>query len=146
MVDVSTEIVIGRPAAEVARFAMNPDNAPRWYVNIEAVDWRSPKPLGVASRIAFVARFLGRRLAYTYEVVELVPDRRLRMRTADGPFPMETTYDFEPLSGASCRMRLRNRGRPRGFGSLVSPFIALAMRHANRKDLVRIRTLLEGAA
>ena len=44
----------------------------------------------------FVARFLGRRLAYTYEVVDLVPGERLVMRTADGPFPMETTYTWEP--------------------------------------------------
>jgi uncharacterized protein YndB with AHSA1/START domain len=90
-VDVLTETVIRRPVAEVAAFAGDPTNAPEWYVNIDSVEWQTPPPVGVGSRMAFVARFLGRRLAYTYEVTELVPRERLVMRTADGPFPMETT-------------------------------------------------------
>src|SRR3954453_5104756 len=90
-VDVLTETVIRRPVADVAAFAGDPANAPDWYVNIDSVEWRQPPPLGGASRMDCVARSLGRRLAYTYEVVELLPDERLVMRTADGPFPMETT-------------------------------------------------------
>jgi|SRR5579885_1238559 len=145
MVDVSTEIVIGRPASVVADFAMNPDNAPRWYVNITAVEWRSPRPLALGSRIAFVAKFLGRQLRYVYEIVELVPQRRLVMRTAEGPFPMETTYEFEAIGESACRARLRNRGAPRGFGVLVGPLIAFAMRRANQNDLTRLKKVLEAA-
>jgi hypothetical protein len=66
-VDVTTEIDIDRPRAEVASFAADPDNAVAWYENIEAVEWKSPRDVSVGARIAFVARFLGRRLAYTYE-------------------------------------------------------------------------------
>ena len=144
MVDVSTEILINRSADAVADFATNPDNAPRWYVNIIAVEWKTPRPLRVGSRVAFVARFLGRRLEYTYEIVDLAP-QRLRMRTFEGPFPMETTYEFDSLGAATCRMRLRNRGEPRGFGSLLAPLLAIAMRRANRKDLRRLKTLLEAS-
>jgi hypothetical protein len=145
MVDVVTEIVIHAPADTVASFVMDPDNAPRWYVNISAVEWLSPRPLQVGSRIAFVAHFLRRRLSYTYEVIELEPGRRLRMRTSQGPFPMETIYQVQPLTDAICRMHLRNRGTPLGFGTLVAPFVAFAMRRANRQDLIRLRTLLEAA-
>jgi hypothetical protein len=146
MVDVITDTVIRAPSAMVASFVMDPDNAPRWYVNISAVEWRSPKPLQLGSRIAFVAHFLRRRLCYTYEVIDLVPGRRLLMRTSQGPFPMETTYEVEPVTDTTCRMHLRNRGTPRGFGTLVAPFVAFAMRRANRQDLRRLRTLLESAA
>src|SRR4051812_45196418 len=107
-VDVLTETVIRRPLAEVAAFAGDPTHAPEWYVNIDSVEWRTPPPVTVGSRMAFVARFLGRRLAYTYEVTEWVPDQRLVMRTADGPFPMETTYSWEPLEAGATRMTLRN--------------------------------------
>jgi hypothetical protein len=142
-VDELTETVIRRPAAEVAAYAGDPGNAPHWYVNIDSVVWRTPPPVTVGSRMDFVARFLGRRLAYTYEVVELVPNERLVMRTADGPFPMETTYTWEALDAGATRMTLRNRGRPAGFSAVVGPFVAAAMRRANQKDLAALRARLE---
>lgn len=142
-VDVFTEIDIERPRDRVAGYAADPSNAPDWYVNIKAVEWKTPPPLGVGSRLAFVAHFLGRRLAYTYEIVELVPGERLVMRTAEGPFPMETTYTWEPAGERRTRMTLRNRGEPSGFSKLVAPLMAAAMRRANRKDLVRLKSLME---
>ncbi len=142
-VDVQTAVEIARPRQEVAAFAADPDNATTWYENIEAVEWLSPKPLAVGSRIAFVARFLGRRLAYTYEVRELVPGERFVMSTAEGPFPMETTYTWEDAAAASTRMTLRNRGEPSGFARVAAPMMASAMRRANTKDLARLKTILE---
>lgn len=144
-VDVRTEIEISRPRAEVASYASDPENATSWYANIETVQWRTPKPLRVGSNIAFVARFLGRRLAYTYEVRELIPGERLVMSTADGPFAMETTYEWHDAPGDATRMTLRNRGTPSGFSNVVGPVMASAMRRANRKDLARIKTILESA-
>ncbi|SEK79279.1 Polyketide cyclase / dehydrase and lipid transport [Blastococcus sp. DSM 46786] len=142
-VDVVTEAVIHRPRAQVAAFAGDPGRAPEWYRAIDSVEWRTPPPVAVGSRVDFVARFLRRRLAYTYEVAELVPGERLVMRTAQGPFPMETTYTWEELAPGSTRMTLRNRGRPAGFSALASPFVAAAVRRANRADLARLRDLLE---
>lgn len=141
-VDVMTEIVIARPVEVVAAFAGDPGNAPAWYVNIEAVEWETEPPLRVGSRVAFVARFLGRRLAYTYEVVEWVAGARLVMRTAEGPFPMETVYTWV-AEGDGTRMALRNRGAPSGFGRVVAPVMAAAMRRAMGKDLVRLKGILE---
>ena len=145
-VDVISEIVIGRPPQEVADFAADPDNAPRWYANIERVEWKAGPPLGVGSRIAFVARFLGRRLAYTYEVVDYEPGARLVMRTAQGPFPMETTYTWQPAADGQTKMTLRNRGEPAGFSSLAAPMMASSMRRANRKDLARLKEIVEAAS
>ena len=141
-VDVVSEVVIARPRADVAAYAADPDNATSWYANIERAEWRTEPPLREGSRIAFVAHFLGRTLAYTYEIAELVPGERLVMRTADGPFPMETTYTWEDGPDGT-RMTLRNRGQPRGFTKIRAPMMAAAMRRANRKDLERLKTLLE---
>ena len=143
-VDVVTETEIGRPRSEVAAYAADPENATSWYENIEAVEWRSPKPLAAGSRVAFVARFLGRRLSYTYEIETLAPGEQLVMRTVDGPFPMETSYSWEEAPDGGTKMTLRNRGEPAGFSRLAAPFLERAMRRANRKDLARLKALLEG--
>jgi uncharacterized membrane protein len=143
-VDVMTETVIDRPRAEVAAYAADPDNVPKWYVNIRSVEWKTPRPAAVGSRVAFVAHFLGRRLEYTYELRELVPGERLVMSTAEGPFPMETTYTWETVDGGKTRMTLRNRGAPAGFSKLVAPIMAAAMRRATEKDLRRLKSILEG--
>ncbi|MFL5912626.1 MAG: SRPBCC family protein [Gaiellaceae bacterium] len=142
-VDVLTEIEIDRPRHEVAAFAADPENATAWYENIERVERMTAPSLGVGSRIAFEARFLGRRLVYTYEVAELVPDERLVMRTADGPFPMETTYTWSDATSGGTRMALRNCGRPSGFSKFAAPLMTSAMRRANRKDLERLKQILE---
>ena len=142
-VDIQTEIEIDRPRSEVAEFASDPDNATSWYENIKAIEWESPKPLAVGSRVAFVAQFLGRRLAYTYEVEELIPGQQFVMRTAEGPFPMETTYSWQDTVSGGTKMTLRNRGEPAGFSRLAAPLMTIAMRRANRKDLDRLKRLLE---
>ena len=141
-VDVTTWTDIARPRAEVAPFAADPGNAPRWYENIESVRWETEPPAAVGSRMAFVARFLGRRLAYTYQVRELVAGERLVMSTAEGPVPMETTYTWADTDGGT-RMTLRNRGEPAGLTKLAAPAVTAAMRRANRKDLAQLKRILE---
>lgn len=141
-VDVSVDTHIARPPAEVAAYAGDPGNAAEWYANIRRVDWRTPPPVAVGSRMDFVATFLGRRLVYTYEVTELVPGQRLEMRTTEGPFPMRTTYTWEAERGGT-RMTLRNDGEPSGFSRLAAPVMEVAMRRAMTKDLAALRRRLE---
>jgi uncharacterized membrane protein len=143
-IDVLTEVIIERPREEVAGFAGDPTNAPKWYSNIKSVEWKTPRPVAVGSKMAFVARFLGRTLSYTYEVVEYEPGERLVMRTAQGPFPMETTYTWQSTGDGKTRMTLRNRGEPSGFSRVFAPIMGPAVRRANWKDLRRLRALLEG--
>jgi hypothetical protein len=142
-VDVVTENVIERPSAMVSAFAGEPTNAPAWYVNIKSAEMKTPPPVAVGSRVDFVAHFLGRRIAYTYEVVELSPGQRMVMKTAQGPFPMETTYTWVALSDQSTRMTLRNRGESAGFSRVFAPLMASMMRRAMTNDLARLKALLE---
>ncbi|MGH2689442.1 MAG: SRPBCC family protein [Actinomycetota bacterium] len=141
-VDVTSDIEIERPREAVATFAADPANATAWYENIVSATLETPGPLAVGSQVAFEARFLGRRLRYTYDVRELVPGERLVMSTEQGPFPMETTYTWEDAPGGT-RMTLRNRGQPAGFRKVIGPAMARAMRTANRKDLEALKGLLE---
>ncbi|HET8756613.1 MAG TPA: SRPBCC family protein [Solirubrobacteraceae bacterium] len=142
-VDVRCERTIARPRSEVAAYAADPDTTTAWYSNIKAVEWETPPPLAVGSRLAFIATFLGRRLTYTYEIRDLVPGERLVMSTAQGPFPMETSYTWEDAGDGATRMTLRNRGEPSGFQKVAAPVMARAMRRAMTKDLERLGAILE---
>jgi hypothetical protein len=142
-VDVVTEIGIRRPRDEVSAFATDPTNAMAWYKNIKEVAWETVPPVVVGSRVRFHARFLGRTLHYTYEVQEFEPGRRFVMATAQGPFPMETTYTWEDAVDGATKMTLRNRGEPSGFAAVAGPVIKRAMHRANQADLRRLKALLE---
>jgi uncharacterized protein YndB with AHSA1/START domain len=144
-VDVTTSIVIARPRSEVFAFAADPDRTSSWYRNISSVRWVTQKPLAVGTRLAFTAHFLGRKLDYTYEVRDLVPGERYVMSTQEGPFPMETTYTLEDEGDGTTRMMLRNRGEPSGFANVAAPVMVRAMRRANRKDLERLKRLIEAS-
>jgi hypothetical protein len=142
-VDVSSEIVIAAPREKVAEFSADPDNATKWYKKIHTAIWKTEKPLRVGSKIAFSAKFLGKNLEYTYEITEFVPGKKLVMQTAEGPFPMETTYVWETVDGNKTKMILRNAGSPSGFSKLFAPLMSGAMKRANRKDLELLKELME---
>lgn len=144
-VDVKVETVIERPVDTVAQYAGDPSNAPEWYRRISSVEWKTDPPLRVGSRVAFVATFLGRRLEYTYEIVELEPGRRIAMQTSEGPFPMRTEYTWHADGPSATRMTLRNVGEPTGFSRFVAPLVSIAMRRAMRQDLRLLKRLMESS-
>lgn len=143
MVDVVTTIIINKPRMVVAEYAADPDNAPEWYKNIKSAVLKTLRPLAIGSRVDFEAHFLGRVLTYTYQFKEFVPGRKLIMETSSGPFRMETTYEWEDAPNSATKMILRNRGYPSGFSKFFAPFVSIAMRRANTKDLNLLKEILE---
>lgn len=144
-VDVSVERVIRASRADVAGFAADMGNAPRWYRNIKSVEWRTDPSTEPGARAAFVAEFMGRRIAYTYEIREHLPGERLVMSTEEGPFPMQTIYEWSDAPKGT-HMRLTNRGFPSGFKAVLMPVMALAMRRAMTQDLSQLDKVMRSRA
>jgi Polyketide cyclase / dehydrase and lipid transport len=151
MVEVVTRIQIARPLKKVADYATNADNAlkwyinnaPKWYINIISAEWKTPKPLVLGSQVAFIAHFLGKKLAWTYEVTELMREEKIVMQTSDGPFPIETTYTWKSTGDFHTKMTLGNKMSPSGFSRLMAPFIAMMLKWSNKKDLKKLKEILE---
>lgn len=142
-VDVTATIVIERPIDEVAGYSGDPSNAPQWYRRIASAEWQTEPPVTLGSQITFNARFIGKQLEYTYEVVEFTPGEQVAMRTAQGPFPMNTTYTWRAVGDRVTHMTLRNHGEPTGFSRLMAPLMTIAVRRAMRQDLAQLKQLLE---
>lgn len=146
MIDVSAQIDINCSRDKVAEYSANPDNAPKWYVNIKGAKWRTPRPLKVGSQIIFKAKFLGKSLVYIYEISEYAAEQKMVMKTIMGPFPMETIYTWKSIDGNITRMSLQNKGNPSGFSKILTPLFKFAIKKANNRDLQRLKQIIEGQA
>jgi len=144
--NVLTETLINAPREQVAGFAADPSNAPRWYVNITSVEWQTEPEVAPGRRAAFIASFMGRRMAYTYEITVFEPGTRMVMEASDGPFPMRTEYQWHDAGEGQTRMVLQNSGGPSGFMALFTPLMRAQMRSANLKDLAALKALMETTA
>ena len=133
--EVLTGIEIDRPRSEVADYVSNPENATAWYQNINKVEWKTPKPLSAGSEIDFEAQFMEQTLAYTYQVTEYTPGESLVMSSTSGPFPMQTSYRFSDTPAGGTKVELRNLAH--------DPDMASAIEIENRKDLARLKSILE---
>ncbi|MBI2685062.1 MAG: SRPBCC family protein [Acidobacteria bacterium] len=143
--DICTTVEISRPLMDVVAYSADPTNARAWYRNIKFIEWRSLPPLRTGTLVAFFGRFLGRTRTYHYEVTEFVVGERLVMRTAQGPFPMETTYTWEPMPNGATRMTLRKRGTAKGLSRLAVPLLTRSIRRANETGLRHLKQILETA-
>jgi uncharacterized membrane protein len=141
-IDVTAQVEIARPRPEVAAYMTDPANDPAWIGGVREVRLVTPPPVAVGSRVARVASFLGRRVEYVNEIVELDPGRVLDMRSVKAPFPMRVTYSFDDGGGATI-VRNRVRGDPGGFFALFGPLLAPLVRRSVQGDLERLRAVLE---
>lgn len=142
-VNVTADIVIDRPCADVAAYASDLSNVSDWYESVESVSWRTPPPLTVGSQLEIVVSVLGRRSTYAYEILDFVPSERLVMRTGSGPLPMETIYTWTPIDDGRTRMAIRNHGEPSGFAKLGAPMMSAGIRRSSQRDLKNLKRILE---
>jgi carbon monoxide dehydrogenase subunit G len=142
--DVTVSAEIDRPTREVAEFAMNPENEPRWIGGIKSARLLTPPPVGVGTQVERVAAFLGKRFSYVLQAEEYEPGRKVVMTTVRGPFPMRVTYSFDAV-GDGTRVTNRVQGDTGGFYRLAGPLMKQAVKRSLTRDLATLKRLLEGA-
>ena len=143
--DVQVETVIQQPRELVAGYATDWRNDLTWIGALSEVRQVTDGPFGVGTQVERVASFLGKRIEYVNEIVELVPSERLVMRSVKAPFPITVIYEFEDADGGT-RMRIRTHGDASGFYKLAAPLMSGAVKRGIASDLARLKATLEAGA
>ncbi|MCH8850803.1 MAG: SRPBCC family protein [Chloroflexi bacterium] len=140
-IDITAEVTIERPREAVAAFAMDSANDPAWIGGVVESKALTDGPFGKGSKVGRTAKFLGRRMEYTTEVVEYEPSALVAMR-AESPFPMTIRYEFVERAGRTLA-RIRVTGEGSGFYNLAAPLLAMMVKRNVSRDLRTLKRLLE---
>ena len=143
MIEVVVSVEVDRPADEVFAYLADWANNPQWQDGMVACTWTSEPPLRVGSTYDQEARFLGRPVVSSFEVVEHDPGRRVRMVTTKSTMPLDITREVEPLDGDRSRVTATIRGGPEGLLSLADRLTERMVRRNVEADYERLRAVLE---
>ena len=146
MVRASTSVEIGRPAEEVFDFVAEFPNNPRWQRGMRSCRWTSPAPHGLGSTYEQAARFLGRDVRNTFRITAWDSGRRVSFESTGGTFPIAVTRTVESLGPSRSRFTEVVEGDARGFYRVAEPLLGLLVRGSIKRDLPRLKRLLEQAA
>ena len=141
-IDVTAEIKIGRARGDVAVYATDASNDPLWIGGVVESGVLSDGPVRQGTRVARVAKFLGKRIEYVNEVIEYDPGVRLVMKSDSGPFPMTASYEFEEGEGGTLT-QIHVRGEAEGFFKLAAPVLARSVKRSITRNLETLKGLLE---
>jgi hypothetical protein len=142
VIDVKAETEIECAPADVAAFAMEGENDPRWIGGISTARRLTPPPTDVGTRVERIARFMSRRIEYVMDVIELVPNERIVLESVQAPFPMRVTYEFLER-GDKTLASVRVEGDPSGFYKIAGGLVAPAVKKNLSGDLKRLKAIVE---
>jgi hypothetical protein len=143
MVDVKTEIIINLPKEIVSEFVSDPGNTPGWCSQIKSVDWNQHAPLRAGVKIVFNEQGTRRYQQYVCEVIEIIPNQKMVMKTRHDNMRMETVIAWRAIDENTTCMTIWNRGIPRALSRIITPFMALAIRNTSRRNLKQLKKMLE---
>jgi len=142
MIEVRADITVDRSADEVFAYLSDWTNNPNWQRGMESCVWTSEPPLRVGSTYDQEARFLGRPVVSSFEVVEYEPGTLVRITTTSGTMPLDITRRVDSTGPTTSRVRAIVRGGPTGVMRLLNPLMAKIVQRSVTGDYERLRALL----
>lgn len=143
MSDITIEIIINLPKERVAEYASDPENAPYWCKNIKSVQWDSEAPVRAGTRLLVQEQIMRRNMQNVYEVVEIIPGQKVVVKTRSNGMKIDTTVGWQAIDEDTTCMTVRIRAVPNAFFKAIVPFKALAIRNTCRRNLKRLKRILE---
>ena len=142
MIQVTVNIQIDRPPAEVFAYIANFENNPKWQSGMVSARFTSTGPLSSGSTYEQEARFLGRPVFSSFEVIAYEPGQCIKITTVSGSFPITVTRSVQP-NGSGSDVTAVIEGDASGFFRLAEPLLEAFVRRSVEGDYRRLKTLLE---
>lgn len=141
--DASGQVVIARPRPAVAAIMFDLRYASLWATGVVSCTPLAPGPMRAGLRVKQVARFLGVKSTFIYEVVSMEQDRFVELRI-DSPLEMWVLHELEDApAGTLVRIRTASVGGDPGFTRLFGRVLGYLARYNVRRDLRQLKQLVE---
>ncbi len=142
MIEVPVAIEVDLDPVSVFAYWAEWSNNPEWQKGMERCEWTSEPPLRLGSTYDQHARFLGRPIVSSFEVVEFEPDRLVRIRTTKSTLPLDITRRVEPGKSGGTVLNALIKGEPAGLMKLFNGLTARMVRSNVEADYARLKELL----
>jgi hypothetical protein len=141
-VELTTTIEIERDAEAVFDVIADFEKNPLWQGGMDTCRWITEPPLRVGSSYEQVARFMGKTILTTFEVVALTPGRSVSISSVVSTFPIQVTREVQPLGPNRCRVHATVAGQPPWYMRAV-PLMDRMVRRNVARDYQTLKAMLE---
>lgn len=145
MIQVEVRVEIERPAAEIFAYISNFENNPQWQNGMIDCRFTSEGPLRLGSTYVQQARFMGRTIESTFEVLAYQPGRMVKAGTTGGSFPITFQRMVDPQANGSSRVSAIITGDASGFFKLAEALMKPMVQRQIEGDYARLKRILEAA-
>lgn len=146
MVKFRAETTIARSAEDIFAYAADVARHPEW-MGVTDAKLISGHQTEVGARAAETLKFGPRTIPFTFEVVEVEPNRRIVWRTVDGgALNAEGGLQLVPEGPTSTRATYFGSMGLRGVWRLLEPLMAAEIRAGESAELERLKAKMESGA
>jgi len=139
---VENTIVINRPVETVYTYLADVRNNLKWQVGILETRVETDGPATVGTKVTDVRTFIGRKIEITYEIVEMVPNKLLSLKSISGPFPFKGTTTLESLDGGT-RVTTAFEMEATGFFKLAEGLVTSGLKKDLESSFAKLKEILE---
>lgn len=140
--ELTSSVLIRRPAPEVFAYLAEPSNNPAWQKGMRSCEWTTDGPIAVGLQYRQVASFLGKAVRSVFEVTDFVDGETIAFATIESTFPIQVRRSVAAQSKGTCLVTAVIGGGPRVPKFLEGIMGKMAQRSVT-KDYERLVAVLE---
>jgi uncharacterized membrane protein len=142
MIKITTSTIINRPHQDIFAYITNFENNPKWQGGMVEAKFTSEGPLQKGSTYDQVAKFLGKQIISSFEVVEYKENETITIKSTASSFPIVVTRSVTPTPKGT-KVTAVVEGDAGGFFKIAQPLMKLMVKKSVKSDYKKLKKLLE---